>query len=226
MYLSRIPLNPARRGTSKFLSSPQITHAAVQASFPPGALDQPGSAGRVLWRIDQTGTVIHLYVVSPAEPDFTHIVEQAGWPTTTAWATRKYSDLLDTLTAGQHWHFRLTANPVRSTPHPRGTAERIRGKAHGLNASGQLDWLHRRAAQHGFTIPDCGPDDHREADVAIVARHATRFRRGSSTVALSIATFEGTLTITDPDRLRTALTTGIGRAKGYGCGLLTVAPIP
>jgi CRISPR system Cascade subunit CasE len=37
--------------------------------------------------------------------------------------------------------------------------------------------------------------------------------------------FEGRLLITDPDALRAALVTGIGPAKGYGCGLLTLAPV-
>ncbi|MFF0494389.1 type I-E CRISPR-associated protein Cas6/Cse3/CasE [Nocardia sp. NPDC004068] len=224
MYLSQLPLNPARRGTSKFLSSPHVIHGAVEKSFPPSAHERPPGEGRVLWRVDQTGHAIHLYVVSPSEPDFTHIVEQCGWPTTTAWATRKYSDLLDTLTAGQRWHFRLTANPVRSTPNPRGVTENTRGKRLGLNATDQLGWLHRKAAQHGFTVPECGPEHDREPDVRIIDRRGLKFRRGSATVALSIVTFEGILTVTDPAELRTALVNGIGRAKGYGCGLLTLAP--
>ena len=37
-------------------------------------------------------------------------------------------------------------------------------------------------------------------------------------------TFDGSLTVTDPEKLRHALSNGIGRAKGYGCGMLTLAP--
>ncbi|MRH93034.1 type I-E CRISPR-associated protein Cas6/Cse3/CasE [Nocardia sp. SYP-A9097] len=225
MYLSRIPLNPARRGTRAFLSSPQTTHAAVMASFPPGLLDHADSPGRVLWRIDQHDKQIHLYVVSPAEPDFTHIIEQAGWPTTGAWATRKYGQLLDTLTVGQRWHFRLTANPVRHTQtSPEATARKVRGRVTPLKAPEQLDWLRRRAADAGFCLAECGPAGQREDDVRIIARESLSFRRQSATVSLSIATFEGTLVVTDTDRLTIALTHGIGRAKGYGCGLLTLAP--
>lgn len=225
MYLSRVPLNPARRGTRQFLSSPQVVHAAVMLSFPPGTLGHADEHGRVLWRIDQRDTEIHLYVVSPAEPDFTHIVEQAGWPTNGAWVTRKYGQLLDTLTIGQHWHFRLTANPVRSAQtSPDATARKERGKITGLSAPEQLEWLHRKAIHAGFMIPDCGPNEQRESDVRLIARDSLTFRRGSGRVSLSVATFEGTLAVTDPDRLKAALTHGIGRAKGYGCGLLTLAP--
>ncbi|WP_458686372.1 type I-E CRISPR-associated protein Cas6/Cse3/CasE [Nocardia tengchongensis] len=225
MYLSRIPLNPARRGTRKFLSSPQVTHAAVLASFPPGAATHSGGDGRVLWRIDQRGNEIHLYVVSPSEPDFTHIVEQAGWPTTAAWATRKYDQLLDTLAVGQAWHFRLTANPVRSAlTRPDAAAAKVRGKATGMNAPDQLNWLRRKATDAGFAMAESGPPGPREDDVRIISRDTLTFRRGKATINLSVASFEGTLLVADPDRLRAALTTGIGRAKGYGCGLLTLAP--
>ncbi|RSN68457.1 type I-E CRISPR-associated protein Cas6/Cse3/CasE, partial [Streptomyces sp. WAC 05379] len=36
--------------------------------------------------------------------------------------------------------------------------------------------------------------------------------------------FDGTAHITDPDALTDALLTGIGRAKSYGAGLLSLAP--
>ncbi|MCX4097897.1 type I-E CRISPR-associated protein Cas6/Cse3/CasE [Nocardia sp. alder85J] len=229
MFLSRIPINPARRDTRKFLASPQVIHAAVLSAFPP---DTPGPAsgeGRVLWRLDQRDATIHLYVVSPHEPDFTHIVEQTGWPTTAAWATRKYDQLLDTLTTGQRWHFRLTANPVRSTldrtrTENTGRHVKDRGKIAGLSAAEQLDWLRRKATRAGFILTECGPEDQREDDVRLIARDTLRFQRHNTPVTLSVATFEGTLTVSDPILLRAALTGGIGRAKGYGCGLLTIAP--
>ena len=41
-------------------------------------------------------------------------------------------------------------------------------------------------------------------------------------VTLLQATFEGVLTVTDAAAFRNALTKGIGRAKAYGMGMLTV----
>ncbi|NKY87915.1 type I-E CRISPR-associated protein Cas6/Cse3/CasE [Nocardia veterana] len=236
MYLSRIPLNPARRDTAKLITSPHATHGAVMKSFPPEALEQHTGDGRVLWRMDRVGHAIHLYVVSPIEPDFTHVVEQAGWPTTTAWVTRKYGELLDILQPGQSWHFRLTANPVRGVPKPfptstaaqGATVGKGRGAPRGLNSAQQLDWFHRQASRYGFITCECGPNDDRQPDVAIVDRHTARFRRGNGTannVTLSMATFEGTLIVTDATLLKSALINGIGRGKGYGCGLLTLAAV-
>lgn len=42
-------------------------------------------------------------------------------------------------------------------------------------------------------------------------------------MTLSTATSDGTLEVLDSQTLGTALVHGIGRAKGYGCGLLTLA---
>jgi CRISPR system Cascade subunit CasE len=52
-----------------------------------------------------------------------------------------------------------------------------------------------------------------------------KFRKGNGgkgEVTLRTATFEGILTISDLERFRRTLLSGIGRAKAYGCGLLTI----
>ncbi|MBF6360745.1 type I-E CRISPR-associated protein Cas6/Cse3/CasE [Nocardia farcinica] len=223
MFLSRVPLNPARQGTRKLLSSPQAAHAAVLAAFPP----QPSApeTGRVLWRVDRRDHAVDLYVVSPSEPDFTHVVEQAGWPTTTAWTTRKYRPLLDRLAVDQQWHFRLTANPVRAAMNRDVAAPLTRGKRRGLTVEGQMGWLQDKAASSGFRLGTCRAPEGDVPDAVITERTTKRFRRGSATVTLSVVTYEGVLAVSDPEKLRTALVNGIGRAKGYGCGLLTLAPI-
>ena len=112
MFLTKMPINPRRRGTRKLMSSPQALHAAVMAGF---ADARPTDEGRVLWRLDVYDPHrVVLFVASPDQPDFTHLVEQAGWPTTETWTTRPYDPLLASLRPGQQWQFRLTANPVRS----------------------------------------------------------------------------------------------------------------
>lgn len=216
MHLSRVVLNPARRGARRLLSSPQSMHAAVLSSFPEVV---PSGDGRVLWRIDgQTAHRRMLYVVSPAQPDFTHLVEQAGWPTTQTWETTAYDRFLDRIVAGQAWHFRLTANPVRKTRVRESDPDtRIVGHA---TVKHQEQWLLDRRDQLGVEFPD-GPAGRTGS--AVVSREVRRFRRETQTVTLTMATYEGHLTVVDPDRLRAALVNGVGRAKAYGCGLLTLA---
>jgi CRISPR system Cascade subunit CasE len=61
----------------------------------------------------------------------------------------------------------------------------------------------------------------------VIARDILRFskRAGSPRITLSTATFQGRLRVTDPDAVRNALLSGIGTAKGYGQGLLTLASL-
>jgi CRISPR system Cascade subunit CasE len=220
MYLTQFEINAARRGARNLLSSPQRMHAAVLSSFT-AAEREPTPAGRVLWRVDQRGNQTLLYLAGPHRPDLTNLAEQAGWPTKQTWRIGDYTRLLDQLTAGDQWAFRLTANPVRSR---RKTEDSPRSQRLGhVTAAQQQDWLLTRADKHGFTINTVTTGDHKEPDLIVRDRHIHKFPRAGRTVTLATATFEGRLTVTDPDVLRGVLTHGIGPAKGYGCGLLTLA---
>ena len=212
MFLSRIDLNPHRRGARALLASPQRLHAAVLAAFP-----QDRAAGRVLWRIDEGGHDALLYVVSPDKPDLNHVVEEAGRPEY-GWQTREYGPFLDRLAPGQRWAFRLTANPVHNVKVPGSD----RGRRYGhVTVAQQTTWLvERRAGASGFAVAE---NTGGGTDLVVRARRTLRFDRRGRTVTLATAVFEGTLTVTDADALRAALTGGIGPAKGYGCGLLTLA---
>lgn len=219
MFLTRMPLNPARRGTRLLLASPQRMHAAVLCGFPPEPMgNTSGGEGRVLWRVDTDRVRSTLYVSSPTRPDLTHIVEQAGWPTVDSpWQSVLTTPLLDGLSPGQHWIFRLTANPVQSVRSAHGVRGRLRGH---VTVDQQEEWLRQRAAGWGFE----------PLRVAVVDRRTATFERrtdeSSGKVTISKATFDGVLAVTDAHVFRATLTGGVGRAKGYGCGLITLAPMP
>ncbi len=218
MFLTRMPINPARRGARALLSSPQALHAVVLAGFPDA---RRTDEGRVLWRLDSYDrNRVFLYAASPQRPDFTHLVEQAGWPTTQTWETRDYTRVLESLRKGQHWHFRLTANPVRSGR--RDGWANTKPLAH-VTVKQQEQWLLDRADRLGFRVMPCTAGGADQLDVAVVHRAVRRFDHRGSRVTLAIATFEGHLEVIDTAALRRSLTHGIGRAKAYGCGLLTLA---
>lgn len=222
MYLTKMVINARRRGAKLLMASPQALHAAVMAGF---ADDRPTVDGRVLWRLDVYNPHrVVLYTVSPDKPDFTHIVEQAGWPTTETWETRCYDPLLKSLLSGQQWQFRLTANPVRSGLRAGWSDTKPLGH---VTVKQQEHWLIQRSKNAGFRLVPCtaarGGGDF---DLAVVDRSIRRFRRKDGQVTIVTATFEGYLEVTEPEALRRALTHGIGRAKSYGCGLLTLARPP
>ncbi|MGP4004858.1 type I-E CRISPR-associated protein Cas6/Cse3/CasE [Streptomyces sp. 8N706] len=248
MYLTRFRVNTARPGARRLLSSPQSLHAAVMSAFP-GLLPTASDTPRVLWRLDHNARAeVFLYIVSPTRPDLTHLVEQAGWPVaacdpdTPGWQTRPYAPFLDRLSKGTTWAFRLTANPVHHIRRKDG--EPTKRTAH-LTPHHQMGWLLERQERSGFRIAEKpaekrllpGGTTHKGYDfhgdrhqLTVRDQRALSFsksrdnaskRRG---VSLVTVTFDGRLEITDPEALRRTLTQGLGRAKAYGCGLMTLAP--
>lgn len=224
MYMSRIALNRRRRGAVKLLGSRHAMHAAVMSSFPPGTATE-SDAGRVLWRVDRRGEDVQLLVVSPAQPCLAHINDQAGWSTGSPWATRDYTPFLDSLATDEEFIFRLTANPTHRVAGPDGEGGRKQIVGH-VTDGYQRRWFLDRAEPNGFVVASSAAGDGAEErpELILKERDTAVFRRGQARVTLVTAAFEGRLRVTDPDLLRHALTHGIGRAKGYGCGLMTLLP--
>ena len=107
-----------------------------------------------------------------------------------------------------------------------------------LREAEQLDWLARQGERHGFRLllqertwtpggaadgstagdtPDAGP-----LYAVRTAKQTMRGRRGKAPLTHLAVTFDGELTVTDADRFRAALRDGIGPARAYGFGLLSV----
>jgi CRISPR system Cascade subunit CasE len=249
-YLSKIQLNPRRRQALALLGNPHRLHAAILA----GLATQPVTE-RVLWRLENDNPHrAELLVLTENRPTWIHLVEQAGWPDADGGTPRvaDYTPLLDRIVRGREFAFRLTANPVQNLRHPAkpspeqatllakraaepGTAARGFRLPH-RTARQQLDWLLARTERHGFTIPavhepapapGLGEPGAPAPAVTLTARDIVRFTKRNSgpRVTLSTATYQGRLRITDPVALRHALLYGIGPAKAYGQGLLTLAPL-
>lgn len=213
MYLSRIALNPHRRETMQALNSPNMLHGAIERS-----LDLDGQ--RKLWRVDWLGDTCYLLLLSAVPPDFAHIAEQFGYTREQRpWETKDYTPLLNRLRPGQAWRFRLRANPVHSSKENHESSSRGKVFAH-VTQEQQKKWLLERTKACGFAL--------NENEFDVVETHWSRFLKhtdGDHKVTLCTAAFEGVLTLTDCEYFKTALLTGIGRAKAYGCGLLTIAQL-
>jgi CRISPR system Cascade subunit CasE len=245
-YLSKIRINPMRESGRDMFANPQVVHAMVQQ----GIATQPVTE-RTLWRWEHSNPhQPHLLVLTETRPDWMHIAEQAGWTHADGehFLIRDYQPLFDQLALGREFAFKLTANPVQNTRNPikptPAQAERvaqdpkIRGHRLGhRTAAHQLAWLLKKQERCGFTIPvttlpegDDGTEPVRVPNVRVIARDIVRFKKGKDrnapSVSLAVATFEGVLTVSDTVALRATLLNGIGPAKAYGCGLLTLAPLP
>lgn len=218
MFLSRVEINRYRKETIRALESPQIMHAAIAASFPSAEM---AVSGRILWRIDSIGKATYILVQSGIRPDFTHIVEQFGLPASNqAWDTIDISDFLESIENDQMWRFRLRANPVHSVKIPDNNNSRGKIFAH-LTVKQQEDWLISRVQKNGFNIVKSAE----EYCVSIKEIEPMKFKRDGDKVTINAVTFEGTLVVEERDLFINSIKNGIGRAKAYGCGLLTIAKV-
>lgn len=245
MFLTQFPINVTRRETRYMLSSPYRLHAAIEGSFP--AARPVNGNGRVLWRVDRSADgSASLFIVSPTKPSLVGLDEQIGWPDIEPqWQTRDYTKVLNRIAAGQIYRFRLVANPVVSRkriPDEQGRSKRL---PH-VTALQQASWLvgakaydevgaeppehlavprESRAEQNGFSI--VRDEVSGMGRMVVSDLHQWSFKQGSSgnNVRLTTVRYDGVLEVRDAERLRHALICGIGRAKGFGCGLLTLAPV-
>ncbi len=233
-YLSKIPINPLRRGAQRLLRSPQALHAAVLG----GLATQP-VAERVLWRDERDGPACHLLVLTQSQPSWEHLVEQAGWAGSPSGGalTRDLRPLLDLIVKGREFSFRVRANPTQSLKkpeHPTASQQRVsedRARTRGTRVGHrtiehQLRWFVEQgggpASRWGFTVNEDGI-----SSVNLLEREHISFSKGqgSHRVTLDRVTYGGTLTVVEPDRVRQVVLGGLGGAKAYGCGLLTLAPV-
>ena len=229
-YLSHILINPARAQSRDLLADPDAMRGAVIGGIP-----DPSQLNRVLWRLDADNPRWPLlFVLSPCRPDWSRLVEAAGWP----WAagdkveTRDCRPLLTRLAVGREFAFRVTANPVRDDPRAPAAGRAAAHRIPHRTSARQLGWFLEHAPAWGFTVPAArtgpaaaGPPGS-APDVRIIARHrhiVTEGVRGTP-VPLHTATFEGRLLVTDVVLLTQAILRGLGPGRAYGCGLLTLAP--
>lgn len=218
MYLSRVQLDVRKQETMRALASPQVIHGAVEAAL--GSVSAlAGERKRQLWRIDRVADKCYLLLLSPEVPNLFLLANQFGLTVGASDATKSYKPLLDKIRPNQRWHFRLLANPVRSTL--KDSEDRMRrGKIHAhVTSAQQKEWLLSRAQTGGFALA--------EDEFEVVHTEWKKFRKsaGAHEVVLRTATYEGILSVSDAERFTDVLTSGIGRAKAYGCGLLTIMRI-
>lgn len=194
MYISQIKIDDTLNSAKRAVSSPQIMHAIIAKCFE--------TSERKLWRLDNE----KLLVVSSDPPSDLGSAQQLG---TGMLVTKNYLPFLSSINHGKTYRFRLTANPVHNVPTEYGR----RGKvlAH-VTIEQQMNWLCSKADKLGFALGEC----------TISSSEFVKFRKNGQEVMLKLATYDGFLTVKDSELLTGAMVNGIGRAKAYGAGLLTL----
>jgi CRISPR system Cascade subunit CasE len=213
VFLTKLTIDVRSRTFRRDHGNIHDMHRTVMSAYPDMPEETPGrQAHGVLWRLDAARGGFVQYVQSHIEPDWTKL--PAGHLAAPA-EVRPLRPVLDAIATGRKLSFRLVANPTKCDPK---THKRI---AH-RQPEQQVEWLIRQGERHGFMIASAAggvPDVAPLPIPSLVGRKDDRKK-----ITVQPVRFDGHLVVTDADAFTDALLNGIGRAKAYGCGLISLAP--
>jgi CRISPR system Cascade subunit CasE len=205
IYLSQLILNPASHMAQSELNKPYEMHRTLMRGF-----DGKREDANVLYRLDihQYSDVMALLVQSTVEPNWETLTQVGQGQYLLSPPVWKGIEL--DFPNGRILQFRLTANPTKRLSNGRGNKPGPRRALY--SEVDQCDWLHKKAKQHGFHM------------LHLQISHAQKQTDKKRNLTLLTVQFNGRLQITNTALFNQALRQGIGPAKAFGCGLLSLAP--
>jgi len=214
VFLTKLDINTGSREFRRDHANIHDMHRTVMSAFPNITEATPArQAHAVLWRLDSTNDGFVQYVQSRTEPDWGVLPE--GHLTAPP-EVRPLRPVLDAVVPGRRLAFRIVANPTWCEA-------KSRKRLVHREPERQVEWLMRKGKQHGFVIPTAGE----EPDVAPSPIPTLVGRKNAATkITVEAVRFDGHLVVTDPEAFTSAVVGGIGRAKAYGCGLISLEPVP
>lgn len=217
MYLSRLLLNPRSRQVRRESADPYQLHRTIMQAFTQKR-DQSG----VLHRLDvqpDTGAIM-LLAQSLAEPDWTWLAERDYLLPADPFGgldnpAVKQFEL--PLRPDQVLNFRLRANPTIKKVRRNEKGERRNSNRVPLvHEEKQVTWLEQQAQAHGFRLL--------HLDVSQPRALTGHKQESGRPITLYTVQFDGRLSVANVDKFQAAVAQGIGPAKAFGCGLLSLAP--
>ncbi|MGW7529819.1 type I-E CRISPR-associated protein Cas6/Cse3/CasE [Streptomyces sp. NPDC054783] len=215
--LTRIRLNPHSPRARHDLKDTLSLHRRITLLTPDDLGDHPRQKAGLLFRLEEATdhTPPTLLIQSHQPPDLTRLPDTYG----TA-ETRDLTPMFQALIPGRRVRYRIIANPTRRLTGPNPTGSK-HGKLIALYGDDALTWWQQRAHQAGLTLITT---DATPVRTACARPPRTDDNRSDGERVYALTRFDGLATISNPERLTDAVLNGIGRAKSYGAGLLTLAP--
>jgi CRISPR system Cascade subunit CasE len=215
MHLSRLTLDLAHPKVARAMGDLHELHRLILQGFPSA---DAGGPGRVLFRLERLNHPRDLPTVlvqSDKEPDWA-LVEAV---------TRAIDGpkvFVPTFAAGQVFQFRLRATPTKKVQFDSNSLKPGHRRVGFFTESDQRAWLERKGAERhaeaggGFELMDVritplGWLEGKQPNGGKIRHHAVEF--------------EGCLRVNDPEAFQKAVAGGVGPAKGFGFGLLSLARI-
>lgn len=215
MYLSKLILNTGNLNAWRALADPYAMHKLIWQGFPNIRRQDRNESSGILFRVEPfiQGSPVVILVQSVLEPDWTSLKPEG---LLSDFAQKVYSL---SIIPGQTLRFRLRANPTarRICKESKHTEDgRPLRKRVGLFGEDEYrEWLKRKAEAGGFEILELrisswGNIDSEKSKSEPKIRHLG-------------VDFEGLLLVADTALFTKTLESGIGSAKGFGFGLLSIA---
>lgn len=203
MFLTRVRLNPKRQKTRELLRDRYVGHALVESCT--------NGENRTLWCVSKSQRDhVDLYMYTQVRPSAHALVEQCGWPEQydDTVRTEDCSRMLAKVQPGDTFRFSVNVSPQRRSE---GVSSAI------TNDAGVRAWFTRREEGWGFSTG---------GNFALPTVGTAGYTRKGRTVPFASSDVTGTLTVTDADKFRAAVTGGLGRTKHAGFGMLLLSPLP
>lgn len=197
MYLSRLLL------TGEQLHNPYEIHRTLWLAFP----DAAEQSRDFLFRVEQhTSRQVQVLVQSQRQPVAN--IENARLLASKA--------LELNLLEGSQLRFMLMANPVKTIADEQGRldskGEVKKCRVPLIKEDEQVPWLQRKLVDAALI-----------SLVEVEKQLPLHFRKGNKPGKIQPYTFKGVMQVVNPSLLITLLQQGIGPAKAFGCGLLSLA---
>jgi CRISPR system Cascade subunit CasE len=205
MYLSKLELNLRSKNVRRDLADCYQMHRSIYNCFP--SKDE-GGAGAIVYRVENYNSPVQnrspvqtVLVVSEKKPSWEKLTDRYLEDS----HSLAYSEKLKAVTKGGFFRFLLKANPTK----------KVQGKRIPLRSyEERLKWIERKSENHGFRL----------LDLSIRSESAlTSNSKDEHKMTFNSVFYEGYLSVTDDDLFKKALFFGIGSAKAFGFGLLTIA---
>jgi CRISPR system Cascade subunit CasE len=203
MYLSKLTLNLRSKEARRDLGNAYEMHRTLARAF---VADGQSKPARFLWRLEfgkNVNTAPVILVQAGTQPDWSFLRTLQNYTQRPVECKHVAPEKL--VEGGRRYRFRLFANPTVTR----------QGKRYGLvGADAQMEWLKRQGERHGFEFESVG----------VSTSDVLNSRKDSFGIIVQQTCFDGVLRVTCAQDLCKALCDGIGPAKAFGCGLLSIAP--
>jgi CRISPR system Cascade subunit CasE len=208
MYLSKLVLRDRSSKMLRALGDTHAMHRFICLAFPN---TEDGGTGRILYRVERA--------VNPRDIP-TILVQSEKEPDTAAWedmvTVEGPKPWTPALATGKTLRFRLRANPTVKKRFDENSSRPGHRRVGLYKEEEQREWLKRKESESGFTLLDFNVIPMGQ----VAGRKATS--RSEVIIHLSVE-FEGFLQISNVESFQQTLKNGVGSAKGFGFGLLSIA---